>query len=958
MNSSSRWSVRVMQVLAGLACACPVAAQDAPKEKKPDFPPFKEVSEGFEQVVSTADGSQSFYTLWKRDKDQQLLAELPRGWQNQKQFIALTVPTGDIYSGLQAGDTVAYWKRYDNRLALIVPELSTRSNGEQESKMSVSKIFTDTVLLEVPIVCMGPSGQPVIDLDAALAGNATKFFGPQAGGANTRLASISKAKAFPENIEVAIEMPTTSGQFRTFHWSISSLRSSPGYQPREADERVGYFTTEFRDLGRYQDDKTSVRYVNRWALEKKDPKLKLSPPVKPIIYYIDATVPVRYRRYVSEGLLYWNKAYEKVGIINAIEVRQQDASTNSYMDLDPEDARYNFIRWLNNDIGTAIGPSRVNPYTGEILDADIVLTDGWIRHFWYQSNEFIPQQAMEGMSAETLAWLDTRPQWDPRVRLAPPEQRDAIMMERALRGPLGMFGTPVMANDPAIIGDREAAALAARIGGHDNLCLAARGKGEDMAVMGMHLEMLGLLDDDDKKGDGKKDGDKPKEEVEKLDGIPEWFVGPMLRDLVAHEVGHTLGLRHNFKASSEYTLKEINSPAVKGKPFAGSVMDYIPVNINMSDGEVQGDYTMVDIGAYDYWAIEYGYTFGDTKEILKRCGEPGLAYQTDEDTGGPDPLARRYDFSKDPIDYAGSRCRLAKEHRGKILEKFVKEGDSWGKARRGYEMTLGMQTNALSIMSNWIGGTFVNRDKKGDPAGRSPLDPVPAETQRKALAFVIDNSFFDESFGITPELLEHMTVNKDESAYTESAYSLHDRVAGVQASAVTMIMNPTVLRRVYDNEFIVASGQDALTLPEMLDTITKAAWKELDGSPDQKYSAREPMISSLRRNLQQEYVERLIDLSLQGGTNAAGKTIATLATEKLRELSTRIGKVIEKGNSNLDPYTHAHLADAKLRIDKAVDAQYVYNLGGGGGGGFQYFGFGRPATQQPVQQAPLMQDNP
>lgn len=948
---SSRWSIRFMQMLAGLACACPALAQDGPaREKKPDFPPFKDVSEGYEHVVSTADGQASFYTLWRRDKDEQLLAELPRGWQNQKQFIALTVPTGDIYSGLHAGDVVVYWKRYDNRLALIVPELATRSNGEAESKMSVAKIFTDTVLLEVPIVCMGPSGQPVIDLDAMLEGNATKFFGGEAAGANTRLASISKAKAFPENIEVAIEMPVASGQFRTFHWSISSLRSTPGYQPREADERVGYFTTEFRDLGRYQDEKKNVRYINRWALEKKDPKLKLSPPVRPIIYYIDATVPVRYRRYVAEGLLYWNKAFEKVGIINAIEVRQQDASTNSYMDLDPEDARYNFIRWLNNDIGTAIGPSRANPYTGEILDADIVLTDGWIRHFWFQSNEFIPQQAMEGMSAETLAWLDTRPQWDPRVRLAPPEQRDAIMAGRAVRGPLGMDGRPIMAGDPAIIGDSEAAALAERIGGHGNLCLAARGKAEDMAVMGMHMEILGLLDDDKK-----KDGDKPKEEVEKLDGIPEWFVGPMLRDLVAHEVGHTLGLRHNFKSSSEYTLKEINSPAVKGKPFAGSVMDYIPVNVNMGDGEIQGDYAMIDIGAYDYWAIEYGYTFGDTKDILKRCGEPGLAYQTDEDTGGPDPLARRYDFTKDPLDYANSRCRLAKEHRGKIIEKFVKDGDSWAKARRGYEMTLGMQTNALSIMSNWLGGTFVNRDKKGDPGAREPLTPVPADQQRKALNFVIDNSFFDESFGITPDLLQHMTINKDENAGAESAYSLHDRVAGVQASAVTMVMNPTVLRRVYDNEFIVPRGEDAFTLPEMLTTITKAAWKELDTAPDQKFTDREPMISSLRRNLQQEYVERMIDLSLNSGTNAAGKTISTLATEKLRDLSARIGKVIEKGNSNLDAYTHAHLADAKLRIDKALDAQYVYNMGAGGGGGVTYI-LGRP-TEQRVPQAP-MRDNP
>lgn len=945
MSEFNGWKLTAAGVIAALAVGGPAVAQEGGASKKPDFPPFKEVSEGYEQVVSTSDGEASLYGLWKRDKDQQLLAELPRGWQNQKHFIALTIPTGDIFSGLQAGDMLVYWRRYDNRLALIQPELGVRSTGEQESKISVGRIFTDRVLLDVPILCMGPNGQPVIDLDALLGGSASKFFGGAAGGVNTRLATITKAKAFPKNMEVALEMPVGSGQLRTFHYSISLLEGSAGYKPREADERVGYFTTEFRDLGKYQDDQKRVRYIHRWNLEKADPKLKMSPPKQPLVFYIEHTVPIRYRRYVGQGLLYWNKAYEKVGLVNAIEVRYQDKSTGAHMDKDPEDVRYNFIRWLNNDIGTAIGPSRANPYTGEILDADIVLTDGWIRHFWQQSNEFLPQTAMEGFSAETLAWLDTRPQWDPRVRLAAPEERPAIMAERAARGVLGYGGRPIEAGDPALMGDREGAALAARIGGAANLCLAARGKATDMAIMGMHLEVLGLLDD--KNG---KDGKKDEEKGDVLDGIPDWFVGPMLADLVAHEVGHTIGLRHNFKASSIYSLKDINSNALKGtKPFAGSVMDYIPVNVNMDDGEVQGDYAMIDIGPYDLWAIEYGYTFGDTKKVLERVSEPELAYQTDEDTGGPDPLARRYDFAQDPLDYAASRMRLAKFHRERLIDKFVKPGDSWAKARRGYQMTLSTQTGSVSIMANWLGGSFVNRDQKGDPGNRKPLTPVSAEQQRKALQFVIDNAFDEASFGLTPELLQYMTVNKDESRRDEPTWPLHDRIAGIQASALTMLMNPTTLRRVYDNEFVVPSGQDALTLPELLETVTRAVWKELDKAPDQRFTARSPMVSSLRRNLQREHLERLIDLSLNGGFNAAGKVIANLATSKLREINTKIGRTLDKGDSNLDPYTKAHLSEAKLRIDKALDAQYVYNGGGMGGTSFPPFFFFQPVPIQPEQ---------
>ena len=156
--------------------------------------------------------------------------------------------------------------------------------------------------------------------------------------------------------------------------------------------------------------------------------------------------------------------------------------------------------------------------------------------------------------------------------------------------------------------------------------------------------------------------------------------------------------------------------------MAGSVMDYLPINMRMKDGELQGEHTMSDIGPYDMWAIEYGYgPSNKLKEVLQRVAEPQLVYGTDEDTYGPDPRARRYDFSKNPLDYAKDQMKLAKFHRENLLDKFVKDGESWAKARRGYEMSLSLQTRALSMMSNWIGGTFVNRDKKGDKNGREPV---------------------------------------------------------------------------------------------------------------------------------------------------------------------------------------------------------------------------------------------
>ncbi|MBN2270307.1 MAG: zinc-dependent metalloprotease [Sedimentisphaerales bacterium] len=907
------------------------------EEAKPEFPPLNEVLKDYEQVVSTADGEKSFYTIWTREKDGQMLAALPSGYEGKKFFVAMTVASGEDYAGLQAGDMYVYWRRYDKRLALVQPNIEIRSTGDEESKSSVERLFTDKVILDVPIVTMS-GNSPVIDMDALLVGQSEKFFGSRVRISNPQLVSIKKAKAFPKNVELAFEGPTSDGTLQILHYSISEIPGNTGYKPRKADERVGYFTTSYSDYGQFTDPETRVRYINRWHLEKADPSLQVSPPKNPIVFYIEHTTPVRYRRWIREGLLYWNKAFEKVGISNAIEVYYQDTRSGAHMEKDPEDVRYNFIRWLSNNHGTAIGPSRVHPETGQILDADVILTDGWIRHFWTTYNEVMPEIVMEGISPESLAWLRDHPNWDPRIRLAPPSERDHIRAELAANAGLSYGGHPMAHSSADMIGDDEYDGLAGRTSQVNGMCTLTLGKAFDVAMFRMNLA-IGEAAGDDGEGE-KKEGEKEKDEEKKdekkepmIDGMPESFIGPMVADLVCHEVGHTLGLRHNFKASSVYTMSEVNSKEMKGsKPHAGSVMDYLPVNMNFKDGEVQGDYGMIGVGPYDMWAIEYGYSQDDKalKGILERVAEPELRYATDEDTFGPDPLARRYDFSKDPLEFAGNQMRIVKHNRERIIDKLVKDGDSWAKARRAYEMTLSMQLRAVSMMSNWLGGAFVYRDKKGDKDGRLPIEVVPAKQQRDALAFVIENTFRDEAFGLTSDLLVRMTVDKwwDDmsSVMGDSTWPIHDRIAGIQVSTLARLMYPTVLRRIYDNEFLLPADEDAVTLPELLDAITKEIWSELDADAGKEYTARKSMISSLRRNLQREHLELLIDLSRSSfGSTAAYNAISNLVMDKLREIKGKIeNKFPEAQQDKLDPYSKAHLMDATTQIQKALDAHYVY----------------------------------
>ncbi len=974
-----------------------------------DYPPFDKVIEGYKQVLPPADTPESMYTLYTNETEGQLLIELPKNFASKKYFFGMTVASGQIFAGLQAGDYYVQWRQYNKRLALISPNIGIRSGGDRESKDSVDRLFTGQVLLDLPILALSPRGGPVIDGDQLLVGNASTFFGGDGRSRSSALAKIVKSKAFPKNVELAFELPNASGDLQTLYYSISEIPENTGYTPREADQRVGYFTTSYSDYGKYTKDEVDMHYINRWHLRKRDPALKISPPVEPIIFYLEHTTPVRYRRWVKQGVEYWNEAFEKVGISDAIIVYYQDKTTGAHMDKDPEDVRYNFIRWLNNNVSTAIGPSRVHPETGQILDADIVLTDGWIRYFNEEFADYMPLLAMEGMSAETIAWLAEHPTWDPRVRFAEPSQRQHVAAQIRAQLTQPYAGTKASILNKRMMGDHPLDGLVNRTSQVNGMCLAAEGRRVDTSVMRMILAMgpdalfggyeeaettedgkkkkkkkqeaedkdekTDVEEDDDatddekeedakeEKADDKEDAkvaeakaeaakEAAKDEESKLDGMPETFIGPLLADLVAHEVGHTLGLRHNFKASSLYTLKEINSEDVKGKkPFAGSVMDYLPINLRFNEGEVQGDYAMIKLGPYDYWAIEYGYSFeSDLAPILKRVSEPELQFATDEDTDGPDPLARRYDFSKNPIEYVKEQSVLIERFRKKLMTDYVKAGDSWSKAREGYELTLNLQMRNTSMMSNWIGGAHVNRDKKGDPNERLPIEVVPAETQRAALKFVLESTFRDSAYALSPELLARLTKDFFEGFGGDPAWPVHDRILSMQASTLTQLMNATSLRRVYDNEFRIPSEQDALTLPELLQMVTDEIWSELKNPVEKKFTARAPMLSSLRRNLQREHLERLIDLTLPGnGSSAAYKAISNLCTMQLGELKTSIDSVLDKAKDSIDPYSKAHLYEARQRIEKALDANYVYNQAPAMGAGTPFLIFGE-SPEADVQQ--------
>jgi hypothetical protein len=357
-------------------------------------------------------------------------------------------------------------------------------------------------------------------------------------------------------------------------------------------------------------------------------------------------------------------------------------------------------------------------------------------------------------------------------------------------------------------------------------------------------------------------------------------------------------------------------------------MDYVAPNIAVPGG-AQGPFINTHLGPYDVWAIACGYGPADKlKETLEKSCQKEHTYVSQIAMSfGSDPRNMTWDVGDQNLDFCESRMKIVSDLRTKLTSDLVKDGEPWAEARRRYEQLLGTQMRTLFIAAAWIGGSYENLDAKGTPGARKPIEDVSAADQRRALAYVMRYVFEDESFGLTPELVRHFGKEYwwDPEGMPEltqdSSYTVHDLVGSLQATGLSLLLNPVRLRRVHDNEFRTAGAENAFTLAELLTGVTDAVWKECKSAPAGSYSSARPLCSSFRRNLQWEHTGRLVDLVLVKDTpSPAMRAITTLAAQELR----RIDSLAKDAETRpLDPASKAHLAELRTRIAKALDAAYV-----------------------------------
>ncbi len=831
----------------------------------------------FADVIKDAKEIPGLFRLYQ--KDEKTWIEIAPDQLDKPYFfsVALSRGLGEkwVFGGLMWDSGIVSFRKVGTTVQMIARNYRYFAKAGTPESRAVEASFTDSLLASAAVVSQPhPDRKSVLieanalllaDIPAANGFLERQFRQPYAFDARTSAIGDLRQTADQTSFNVSanyvlgrvIQPPATPGatpftpppatvpDIRSlllgFYYSFAKLPDEP-MRPRLADDRLGYFATTRFDYSNDNSLTPRVDYVQRWRLEKKDSSAALSEPKQPIVFWVDRNVPERYRPTVIAGILEWNKAFERIGFKDAVQAKIQPDDA----DWDTLDVRHASVRWMLSarpQFG-GVGPSVVDPRTGEILDADVGVDPVRIRNRKFQRIEQIAIPAL-----------------------------------------------------PSVLGPRSA-----------YLCERGEHGAEETSFALDLLEARGLIDPDSPEA--------------------EEFALADLKDTVMHEIGHVLGLTHNFRASTVYTQAQLNDPEfTRAYGIAGSVMDYNPANIALPR-EKQGAFNMTTLGPYDYWAIEYGYKVipaeqeaAELKRIAARSSERQLAFAQDDETrSGLDPEATQLDLGTEPLDFAARRFALARELWERWQTMPLKEGDSYAGLRRNLTRGLDQMKSASIIAARYIGGVSVLRDHAGSP--RAPLAPVPTAKQRDALRLLETGVFSTESFRYKPEFLRRLSVDyldRGDSGFDGGVdalprgydYSLPTQVLALQREVLGRVMSEAVAQRLLDSEAKLDDPAQALGLSELYGTLRRSIWSELKAGKD---------IPLLRRNLQREHAGRLATALLRPSASMPADARALLRAEaKLL----RAELVAAQSRKGLSAEARAHVDEMITTLDEALKAPIV-----------------------------------
>ena len=826
----------------------------------------------FADVTKDAVHRPGFFDTYQ--KDDKVFLAVPRDRLGRDFLIEMKIAQGIGANGLFGGTMLSLFEanvvtieRHGEQLFLVQKPHRFTARTNPAAAKAVDLTFGNSVLEVARIESFREDSALVIDAtnwfvsDLSGIGQAVRFAvspvpgRPGVATFDRTRSYLESVKGFPQNVNIRAKLTfrpqepvgfvsVPDGRYLpiAIHYTLAALPATP-MAPRYGDDRVGNFWTVHKDFSQ-EDSTTFVRLVNRWRLEPGDRVGDKFRPKQPITYYIDPNVPEQYRAGFKAGVEAWNAAFEAAGWVGAIRALDLPA------DADAEDIRYASLRWNVSDQPGygAIGPSTVDPRTGEVLDADILFEStmfGNFRNSW--RNIFGP--------VSTAAAL---------------EQALGVGAFEPKEGQLELTG---FAN-------------------------AFTDQGSVLRASLISSGMIGARDP-----------------------VPTQFVDQAVKWVVMHEVGHTLGLQHNFRSSASTPVAKLQDAAwATENGIYSSVMEYPSVNI-APKGKQTGPYYHTGIGSYDRWVISFAYTPDDARAraLAREVANPRHMYGTNAESGGAgalDPTINPYDLGEDPLAWGKERTALLVELMRDLPAKVLDDNANYSDLTGAFTGIMNEYARALAPAIKHLGGSYINRDHVGDPQGRLPFVNVPRAKQQEALAFIVDRVFAPHALTVAPATLQKMGSNRwlhwgvNTTFNGRLDFPYHETVLGFQTATLANLLNPFRLARIRDGETKYGAAS-MVTIPELMGALSSAIWTESWGPGARATSA-------VRRDLQRSYLDQMTQILVTPADRTPADARA-VARAQLRDLNRRLGTALA-GAAALDAYSRAHLEESRARIDKALSA--------------------------------------